>query len=410
MIVARDVPHEFYMEALATNIELAYSAVLEALRICTEKLPLDISAVQKIERVLDSLRRPDMQQFITSIKDAIRIITAPDDVTSSVLGMNAANASPHTRMSMATNALNHGKEALAREFIATFSDSEKFEILKAAFASAGFIKPSELKAASQLYNMLPEEVRRPVHETEEYLKAAVHYLKLEQFRVLAEGDYKLSLTFRASPEQVAAGYLQEMTYLVRRNGGPIFNLMAQYGFYLKFTSADAFDSFISHDLRSIFPDWTENIISISKNTLNLIGTSSYLRDRLPELGYKIMTREAEFLEYLNETAIENVPSMGNLIRETFVLFDMLAKINDPATFTKLEKFTDTKISSIAKNALERLNRKKMSQVDYFYFKIRNALVYWAEGPMIGQLNELPVDLKNLLVKEFPNLTDILTLV
>lgn len=406
-IAARDVPDEFYMETLVADADFALAVANVALTICLGKLPFDYPRIQKVERAFDSVRRPIIQQFATAVKDAIRVITAPDDITSAGLGINTANMPINARISQLANALNHGKYILARETIPTFSNDETLGILKSMFASANLFKPNELKVASKLYGMLPEEVRRPVHETEEYLKAAVQYLRLERMQTFSDGDYKYSLTFRASPEQVASGYLEEMTYFARRNSDMCLNLISKYGLDIKFTSAEAIEAIMSQDLRSIFPEWTDDSFFTSKDTLNLITGSRSLIDRIAELGFKIAIKEIEVLEFLKETAIENVPIMRDVLRENFVKFEMLSKINDGDSFRKLEKFTGAKISDIVKNALELSNQSEMGQAEYFM--IRNALVYWADGPMIGRLNELPLDLKNLLLKELPDLSYALTI-
>ena len=90
--------------------------------------------------------------------------------------------------------------------------------------------------------------------------------------------------------------------------------------------------------------------------------------------------------------------MANLIRITFFNLSLLSKINEPSNLAKIEKFTGQNIANIVKIALDIL---KVPVTEAEYFMIRNAVVYWMDGPQRLRLNELPELMKKLIIEEFP---------
>lgn len=407
MIISNEVSEENYLEYLKSNIHLALAASNFALTNCLGKNPIEVFGIQSIGRFLGSLSNPEASRLITDIKFILKTISASVNVTYADLGINAVEMDLPSRVSYLMFGLFFGRIALAWETAATFSDPEKFSLLKSSFVLALKLKNLGLKAASRFYRMLPEVVCRPVQETQEYLKAVVHHLRLDRFDILPEGEHKFIITLRATPEQVAAGFLEEMTYYARRDDALSFNMIADFCFDIKFTSAEAFEAFISLDFRGKFPEIAGNILNISKDTLNLILPSRRLKDLIYERGYKIMMRESDFVEFLNEKSISNITNMELLIPDSLLAFPTLSKIKDPELLEKLERFTNKSIVDIFKIALNSLNIAEINQFEYF--QIRNALHYWMKGPERDKLNEIPVDLKRMLVREFPTMIDFLTL-
>ena len=404
-LILSHMPESFYIDYLTSNMNLVLSSVMIALGQCAKEGPMDMANVRKVQNIFDAIVDPQAQPILDSIKDVIKVINSPADVSLADFGLDASLMAFQRKFAFTINAGNHSKDILLREIIASLNETEMIIILKSAFASSKSFEPSGLKVAVKIYNLLSEEIRGPVHESLEYLQAAVQYLKLDHLEIFSEGDFSHKFTFRADPEQIVDGLFAEMTYYHRRSNPVSCVLMSAYGTDLKFHSSKAFENFISQDIRRIFREPFDFSLPISKDTLNLLAENENLRLLVAQHGYKIMLKEAEVLEFIEDTPIERIPKMSNLIRITFFNLDLLSKINESANLSKIEKFTGQNIANIVKIALDIL---KEPVTEAQYFKIRNALVYWMNGPQRLRLNELPELMKKLVIEEFPVMRDNLT--
>lgn len=97
---------------------------------------------------------------------------------------------------------------------------------------------------------------------------------------------------------------------------------------------------MTQDIRRIFPEITDSSLPISKETLKLFNENENLRVVAAQLGYKIIIKFKEILEYFNDTPIEVVPKMKNLIRSSFFDINPLSFINEPSNLAKVEKFPE----------------------------------------------------------------------
>ena len=169
----------------------------------------------------------------------------------------------------------------------------------------------------------------------------------------------------------------------------------------QFTSSSAFKNFISQDLNKVFNEISDCGLLLNKETMKYFESDSALISLFIQKGYKFTMKTEMFIEYLRENSLESVPSMSESIKKNFISFDLLSKINEPINFVKIEKFTGKNITEIVLNSLESLFEPNSP---IYYFKIRNALVYWKETYDISLMNKLPKVMKKELVREFPELS------
>lgn len=239
--------------------------------------------------------------------------------------------------------------------------------------------------------------------------AALQWLKLESLEIYSEGVYSYKLTFIADSEQIADGLFQEMVYYQRRDRPLPFYITSinAFEFELKFSSPEAFENVISQNFRSIFSENDINFsLPCSKDTIMLLAANGNLINLVARLGYKISMQKSDFLEFIEESSLENIPKIKDLLKSPFLDLDILSNINVPSNFVKIEKFTDSNLIDIVNQALNSLQRP-LNTNDYF--GVRSALIYLMDGPNRHLLNELPSLIKESLVREFPAVSDIITI-
>lgn len=403
-LILSDAPESFYINCLVSNEKLSLASFILVINECEMKVPTDMVGINKVNSLINAIEYSEQNQSVlSSLKNGIRIAFAPDNVTLADFVVNFSEYDASKKFNFMMIAGNHGKDILLREALATLSIQELITFANYVFASSKLFKKLGLKFAVKLYNMLPECVRGRLHESESYLQAAVQWLRLESVEELPnERYYSHKLTFKADPEQIADGLFQEMVYYHRRES--IFN-ESYYAFDLKFTSAESFANFHSHNLRNIFPHFINSNFPTSKDTLNLLVSNQNLKLILTRRGLKILIFIRDLIDYIVKTSIENIPNVGNLIRENLFNIEILSLIIGSDNFAKIEKFTDKCIVEIVNQALNALSRP-VSQ--YEYFKIRGALVYLINGPDRHRIDELPDSIKLIITQEFPFMTRQLT--
>lgn len=397
-LMLSDIPVSFYIDHFKSNAQLFLSSSMIAMSEYLKEFPIDLQGVHKVNNILCEVVDPQEQQALDIIKKTFEIIYARADLSLTDLGLDVSSIEFPLKASFMINSGNHCKDVIFREIAASLDVGEAIQVLKFALEYSKSFKPSGLKIAVKIYNLLPAEIRRPIHETREYLHAAVQWLKLDHLEIFSGGEFSHKFTFRADSEQIADGLFEDMTYYHPRNSPTRCVLMSDFGTDLKFYSAKAFENFISQDIRRILPEPFDFSLPISKDTLNLLVESENLRFIASQHGYKLVIKEAIFLEFINDTSIERIPEMAYLMRNTFFNLDILSKINDPSSIAKIEKLSQKGIADIVKIALDLL-KEPVAEIDYF--KIRNALIYWMNGPQRLRLSELPDPIKKMIFKEFP---------
>ena len=406
-LILSDASEELYVDQITSDANLLISSAFVALGEYLSQTPFNVEGINKIQGLFGRSINPVTQGLMTNLKDSSRIVMADDNVLLEGLeGFNLNNMDFNQKLALLLNSANHNKDSLFRQVVGMYTDDENFLFLRHFLASAKAVKPSGLKVAVKLYNALAENVREPINSTQDYLQAAVQWLKLSRLEILEDGDFDYKIIFKADTEQIASGLFPEMVYFHRRAEGK-FPLLNNYGAELKFESAEALENFITQNIKSLFDEMADGSFVISKNTLELFARNENLRIIAATLELKLVIQEVEILEFFEENDLETVPEMRNLIRDTFILFNLLSKFNEPLNLAKLEKFTGKSIDEIVLAAVS-LSLASPKPADYF--KIRNALIYWKESGNFGRLNELPVELKKELLKEFPDLRNNLTVI
>lgn len=403
-LILSDAPESFYIDHITSNEKLLLASVITATSEYEMKVPIDVAGINKISGFINAISYSEQNQPIVNVlNDGIRIITSPDNVTMADLAINISEYDMSKKFAFMLNAGNHGKDVLLREALATLSIQEIIAFANYIFASSKQIKKLGLKFGVKLYSMLPECVTGALHESESYLQAAVEWLRLDSVEELPnERNYSHKLTFKADPEQIADGLFQEMVYYHRRQN--IFT-ESNYALDLKFTSAESVANFLSHDLRNIFPQLSNSNFPTSKDTLNLLAENENLRFLFVQSQLKLLVCVRYLDEYMKECSIENIPNVGNLIRDNFINIEILSLVTGSDNFAKIEKFTDKCIVEIVNQALAALMRPA-AQAEYT--KIRNVLVYLINGPKSHRLNELPNPIKLFITQEFPCMASQLT--
>lgn len=398
-LILSNAPEYFYFNILTSRFDLLLTSCLKVIAEYAARSPVDLENLNRINDFIYSINSPQAQQLHSSVKDAIKIISSPDDVTLADLNINLAEMDLNAKMAMTVNASNHGKPVLLRQIIAGLSGGESANILKNVLYASKTIKPSGLKTAVRMYNLMSESDRVNVQESEEYLIAAIQWLKFENLILSPDSEYFFKLTFKADAEQIADGLFEKMVYYQRRDRPIPLSIIVSYGFELKFNSPEAFKNFISQDIRTIFAQNNPNFsLPCSKDTLMLLSANEDLRCLAAGLEYKIAMQKTDFLDFIKETSLETIPKFKDLLRSPFVDLDILSNINDPSNFVKIEKFTDSSIVDIVNQVLNSIQRS-LDISDYF--KIRGALIYsMGNTSNFRRLNELPSLIKELLVKEF----------
>lgn len=405
-LILSNAPEYLYLNILISNLNLMVPSCLKAIAEYTARAPVDLDNLNRINDFIYSVNHPQAQQLHVGIKDAIRIISSPVDVTLADLNINLEELDFYAKMAIAVNASNHGKPVLLNEVIAGLNDQENANILKNVLFASKTIKPSEPNTAVNMYNLMSESVRAIVQESGEYLMAAIQWLKLESLEIYSEGLYGYKLTFKADSEQIAEGLFREMVYYRRRDRPLPFTIMSINVFELKFSSPEAFENVISQDCRTIFAEVNTNFsLPCSKDTMMLLAANENLRRLAARLEYKILMQKPDFLDFIKESSLENIPKIKDLLINPFLDLDILSNINDPSNFVKIEKFTDSSLIDIVNQALNNLQRP-LNTSDYF--GIRTALIYLMDNPNRECLNELPSLIKELLVREFNAVSDIVT--
>jgi hypothetical protein len=399
-LILLEAPESFYIGYLEANANLCLAATTIVIEEYEMRNPVDIDGINRAVRIFVNAIRDTERfgSFLNFLNEEIRVISSPDTVTLAELGIDVTGYDFERKKDFIINAGTHRKDLVLREVLQTLSVEETITFVSMMFSSSNEIKKIGLKLGVKIYNVLPESIRGFLHESESYLQAAAQWLRLDSIEELVhERLYSHKIVFKADSQQIADGLFEEMVYYHRRDRA---YSDSNYAFNLRFTSAESFANFISKDVRHIFPQLSETTLFTSKDTLKLLAANEDSRILLAQRDLKILVDLPDIMSFIRESSIENIPKMGNLIRHDFFTIDILSAIENPCSFSKIEKFSSKSIVEIVNQRL-RVMTRPVSQVEYF--KIRNALVYLINSPNRFRLNELPDPIKAFIAQEFPRL-------
>jgi hypothetical protein len=399
-LILLDAPEIFYIGYLESNANLCLASITIVIEEYEMRNPVDIDGINKVVYILSNIASPSDRHitFLKRFNEELRVISSSENDTMADLNINFADYDFGSKRSFMITAGNHDKDLILREALETLSGDEIAPFFYKIFSSSKQIRKSRLKLGVKVYSMLPENIRGFLHESELYLQLAVEWLRLDNIEELVNDRvYSHKIVFKADSEQIADGLFEEMVYYHRRDRA---YSDSNYAINLKFTSAESFANFISKDVRQIFPQLSETTLLTSKDTLKLLAANENSRILLAQRDLKILVDLLVLLSFIRESSIENIPNIGNLISPDLFNIDTLSFIENPCSFSKIEKFSGKSIFEIVYQALRALERPATPAE---YFKIRNALVYLINSPDRFRLTELPDPIKAFIAQEFPRL-------
>jgi hypothetical protein len=398
-LILLDAPESLYIEYLEYNADLFSASIDRVIEEYEMRNPTDIDGINKAIRILSNINSPSEIHalYLNHFNEQIKIISSSDSVTMTELDLKLHEYSFERKLRFMRIAGYHGKDLILSEILATLTVDEIVDLFYLMFMPTK-TKKRRFRLGVKIYSMMSENMRIRLHRSSSYFTVAVKWSTLDSIEELPDDRlYSYKFVFKANSEQIADGFFEEMVYY-----HPWYSILAHsyYSLHLKFTSAESFADFISIDAHLIFSQNSETTLSISINTLKLIGAHTDLRNLLNQRNLKLKLSIQKLFDFISESSIETIPKIGNLISPKFLCIKFLSFAEESSHLAKIEKLSGKSIFEIIYQGLNALERPA-SQVEYF--KIRSALVYVINSPDRFRLVVLPDSIKYFIIKEFPEL-------
>lgn len=157
-LILSNAPEYLYLNVITSNFDLFIYSCLKVINEYASRDPVDIENLNRINDIIYSFDHPQAQHLHGGVKDAIRIISSPADSTLANLNINMDELDLFAKMAIVVNASNYGKLLLLRDVIERLNEEDNSNILKYVLFASKSIKPSELRTAVNMYNLMSESV------------------------------------------------------------------------------------------------------------------------------------------------------------------------------------------------------------------------------------------------------------